>query len=134
MCARGVCVHAQCVCVLQQQSLDFTPLGVVLGRGGLPSGGQSCALTLPVASLPLCMLPLSAARADGVHPVPPPLVGDVGAEALCLLSAVTLNSSVPSASRWLINLASQGLSELHFVGLSDPLDERLHLSLFCSEC
>lgn len=60
-----VCACTHCVCVLQQQSLDFTPLGVVLGKGGLPSGGQSCALTLPVASLPLCRLPLSAARADG---------------------------------------------------------------------
>ena len=56
----------------------------------------------------------------GGHPVPPPLVGDVGAEALCLLSAVTLNSSVPSASRWLINLAGQGLSELHFCGAVGP--------------
>ena len=63
---------------------------------------------------------MSATRAGGGHPVPPTLVGGCGGRALCLLSAVNLNSSVPSASRWLINLTGQRLSELRFCGAVRP--------------
>lgn len=116
-----VCVHTQCVSVMPRTVFGFHTFGCGPWEGRPPFRPVRAAPSpslLPAfrSAGRRCLLPGQV----GGHPVPPPLVGGVGAEASCLLSAVTLNSSVPSASRWLINLASQGLSALRFCGAVGP--------------
>lgn len=119
LCAPGVCVF---LFVMQQTVFGSHILGCDPWEGeGLISGWSE------LRPYPHCCQP-SALQVAGVcyqgrwGGILSLLLwwGDVGVEALCLLSAVTLNSSVPSASRWLISLTGQGLSELCFCGAVRP--------------